>query len=267
MELCWTGRGRLQDSGPFMPSVGLWSGGWDQLDEVSLARALSKLGWCSRAEAVRIIAAGRVAVNGDVVRNAAQRVDIRRARITVDGERVRAASNVYVMMHKPRGVVTTAADERGRRTVYELLPADLPRVVAVGRLDMDSEGLLLFTNDTRWADRLLDPSRHVDKTYEAEIDGDVSDETMQRMLRGVTSRNEELRLKAVRRMHAAGNWLEITIDEGRNRQIRRVLEASGVRVRRLIRTRIGKLELGDLAAGDIRRMSAAEKLLAEGSES
>src|SRR5688572_14212309 len=99
-----------------MRSVGLWSGGRDQLDEVSLARALSKLGWCSRAEARRIVAAGRVAVDGDVVRDADQRVDIRRARITVDGERVRATTNVYVMMHKPRGVVTTAADELGRRT-------------------------------------------------------------------------------------------------------------------------------------------------------
>jgi 23S rRNA pseudouridine2605 synthase len=237
------------------------------MDDVSLARALSKLGWCSRAEARRIVAAGRVAVDGAVVKDAERRVDMRRARITVDGERVRAANNVYVMMHKPRGVVTTAADERGRRTVYELLPAELPRVVAVGRLDMDSEGLLLFTNDTRWADRLLDPARHVDKTYEAELDDDVSDDTIERMLRGVTSRGETLRLKSVRRMHAgAGNWLEIVIDEGKNRQIRRVLEASGVRVLRLIRTRIGQLDLGSLAAGATRRMNAEEKLLAEGSE-
>ena len=237
------------------------------MDEVSLARALSKLGWCSRAEARRVIAAGRVAVDGEVVRNADERVDIRRARITVDGERVRASQNVYVMMHKPRGVVTTASDELGRRTVYELLPADLPRVVAVGRLDMDSEGLLLFTNDTRWADRLLDPSRHVDKTYEVEIGERVSGGAVEEMRAGVMSRGEMLRLKSVRPLQRDGNWLEITIDEGKNRQIRRVLEASGVRVRRLIRTRIGLLELGDLAAGETRRMSASEKLRAEGSES
>src|SRR5687767_15876344 len=102
-----------------MGSMGLWSGGRDQLDDVSLARALSKLGWCSRAEARRIVAAGRVAVDGDVVRDADQRVDIRRARITVDGERVRAAGSVDVIMHHARGVRTTAADERGRRPVYE----------------------------------------------------------------------------------------------------------------------------------------------------
>ena len=237
------------------------------MDEVSLARALSKLGYCSRAEARRIVTAGRVAVDGDLVRDPDQRVDIRRARITVDGERVRAENNVYVMMHKPRGVVTTSSDERGRRTVYELLPADLPRVVAVGRLDMESEGLLLFTNDTRWADRLLDPSRHVDKTYEVEIGERVSGGALEEMRAGVMSRGETLRLKGVRQLERGGNWLEIVLDEGKNRQIRRVLEATGVSVLRLIRTRIGHLELGDLAAGATRRMSADEKLLAEGSES
>jgi len=226
---------------------------------VSLARALSKLGYCSRAEARTLVQAGRVSVGGVVVRDPEQRVDVRRAHIQVDGTTVRAQSNVYVMMHKPRGWVTTTSDEQGRSTVYELLPDGLPRVVAVGRLDLDSEGLLLFTNDTRWADRLIDPSSHVDKVYHVQVRGAVSDEALERARTGVDAgRGEVLRVKEIRALKKR-RWLEVVLDEGKNRQVRRVLEAVGLDVEKLVRVAIGPLRLGDLQVGMTRMLTKEEK--------
>jgi 23S rRNA pseudouridine2605 synthase len=232
-------------------------------EAVTLARALSKLGWCSRSEARRLVTAGRVTVDGSPVVDADRRVDVRRARIEVDGRIVRAEPAMYLMLNKPRGVVTTSADERGRRTVYDLLPDDLPRLVAVGRLDLDSEGLLLFTNDTRWADRMLDPGRHVDRVYHVLVDGTLDRSVFARAMAGVDAgRGESLRLKSVRSLSGAGaGWLEVVLDEGRNRQIRRVLEACGLDVVRLIRVAIGPLSLGTLGTGGTRVLTRAEKEL------
>jgi 23S rRNA pseudouridine2605 synthase len=225
---------------------------------VSVARALSKLGHCSRAEAERLVRAGHVAIDGIEVRDPAVRVDMRRMRITVDGRPVRASARTYLALHKPPGYVTTTADERGRRTVHELLPAGLARVNAVGRLDMESEGLLLFTNDTRWADRVIAPASHVDKVYEVELDRVLSADDRERALRGVDAgRGEVLSFKHVRIM-SRGAWIEIVLDEGRNRHIRRVLEGLGYEVRRLVRTRIGTVELGDLAQGAVRALTDEE---------
>jgi 23S rRNA pseudouridine2605 synthase len=228
---------------------------------VSLARALSKLGWCSRSEARPLIEAGRVTVDGAVVRDPSARVDVRRSRIAVDGSTVRASSRVYLMLHKPRGWVTTTSDERGRSTVYELLPDDLPRVVAVGRLDAESEGVLLFTNDTRWGDRVTDPHRHLDKEYHVQVDRLPDAAAIGRMLAGVhAGRGEVLRLKAVRPLRRRdGHWLEVVLDEGRNRQIRRVLEAEGLTVERLVRVAIGQLRLGDLGPGTWRVLTPEER--------
>jgi len=229
---------------------------------VSLARALSKLGFCSRAEGRAIVESGRVTVDGEEVRDPDLRVDVRRARIAVDGRRVTARMSEYVILHKPAGFVTTTSDEKQRRTVFELLPPELPRLVAVGRLDMDSEGLLLFTNDTRWADRIVDPTSHVDKVYHVRVEEAPSDGALAAALEGVDAgRGEVLRLKRVKRLHRDdGVWIEVAIDEGRNRQIRRVLEAAGITVHRLIRMSIGPLELGSLAAGEWRRLEPAEKM-------
>lgn len=225
---------------------------------VSLARALSKLGWCSRAEARRLVESGAVTVNGAVVVDPEHRIEMSSARLAVDGQPVRANPRRYVMLNKPRGFVTTTSDEKGRRTVYELLPPDLPRLVAVGRLDMDSEGLLLFTNDTRWADRLLDPQSHVDKVYRVHVDGEVTDEMLDRARAGVTvDRCELMRVKDARRLAEPG-WIEVVLDEGRNRQVRRVLEAIGLKVKRLIRVAIGPLELGGLASGAVRELGPVE---------
>jgi len=229
---------------------------------VSLARALSKLGYCSRTQARALIQAGRVQVNGTVQRAPSLRVDVRRDRIAVDGRRVAAADNVYLMLNKPRGLVTTTTDERGRKTVYRCLTdPSLPWVFPVGRLDKASEGLLLFTNDTQWAARILEPTTHLDKTYHVQIDRVADDRLMQRMRAGIVDAGESLRAKRVRLLrHGTRNsWLEIVLDEGKNRHIRHMLEALDVNVLRLIRISIGPLELGELGKGEYRHLTAAER--------
>jgi 23S rRNA pseudouridine2605 synthase len=229
---------------------------------VSLARALSKLGYCSRTQARALIRAGRVQVNGAVQRAPSLRVDMRRDALAVDGQRVTAVDRVYLMLNKPRGLVTTTTDERGRETVYVCLAgAALPWVSPVGRLDKASEGLLLFTNDTRWAARILDPATHLDKTYHVQVDCLADDDLMQWMRDGVTDEDEYLKVKHVHLLrHGTRNcWLEIVLDEGKNRHIRRMLEALGVTVLRLVRVAIGPLELGKLKKGEYRHLTAAER--------
>lgn len=226
---------------------------------VSVARALSKLGWCSRAEAHVLVSGGRVAVDGRIVRDPSFRVDMQRVRIAVDGEPVHARQRVYLMMNKPAGYVTTTSDELGRRTVHELIPHGTPRVNAVGRLDLQSEGLLLFTNDTRWADRILDPATHTDKVYEVQLSRALLRPDLDRVIAGVDAgRGEVLSFKAVAPMERGADWWEIVLDEGRNRQIRRVLESVGYDVVRLIRTAIGSVRLGTLPSGAVRPLEAHE---------
>lgn len=230
---------------------------------VSLPRALSKLGLCSRTQAAALIAAGRVSVNGKPARNATLRVDPGADCICVDGRAIVATQAVYLMLNKPRGLVTTAADEQGRPTVYSLLhdPA-LPWVAPVGRLDRASEGLLLFTNDSAWAARLLDPASHVDKVYHAQIDRVADEALLARLRAGVEIVGEPpLAARTVRVLRAGEKtcWLEVVLDEGRNRHIRRMLQALGVEVRRLVRVAIGPLQLGDLPKGAWRPLTPAEK--------
>lgn len=229
--------------------------------KVSLNRALSKLGLCSRKQAELLIAEGRVRVAGNVARDPLQRVDPDRDRITIDGERVVAERKVYLMLNKPRGQVTTRDDPEGRGTVYDCL-ADpgLPFVSPVGRLDKASEGLLLMTNDTRWANGLLDPVSHVAKTYHVQI-ASVPDEPMlERMRQGAVADGELLTASSIALLRSGGRtaWLEIVLDEGRNRQIRRLLGAFDVEVLRLVRVAIGGLTLGDLATGKARHLTAEE---------
>lgn len=228
---------------------------------VSLARALSKLGFCSRSQALGLIAEGRVRVNGAVRHDAALRVDPARDRITVDGEAAAASERVYLALNKPRGLVTTAADERGRETVFACLAgADLPHLSPVGRLDRASEGLLLFTNDTRWAARILDPDSHLEKVYHVQVDRVADDALLRALEAGVVDEGERLaaRRATLLREGARNSWVEVVLDQGRNRHIRRLLAALGVSVLRLVRVRIGPLELGDLPKGDFRHLTAAE---------
>lgn len=228
---------------------------------VGLARALSKLGFCSRSQGQTLVAEGRVRVNGAVRRDPELRVDPDRDRIEVDGERVGAEERVYLALNKPRGLVTTASDERGRGTVYDCLDdPDLPFLGPVGRLDRASEGLLLFSNDTRWAARITEPATHLDKTYHVQVDRVADDALLGRMTEGVAAGGDFLAAKraALLRAGTRNSWLEVVLDEGRNRHIRRLLEALGVEVLRLVRVAIGPLELGDLPRGAYRRLTPEE---------
>jgi 23S rRNA pseudouridine2605 synthase len=226
-----------------------------------LARVLSKLGFCSRAQARTLIQAGRVRVNGVVRRDAEWRTDMTRDRIGVDGEQVRGGDKVYLMLNKPRGLVTTTADEQGRETVLGCLAGQgLPFVAPVGRLDKASEGLLLFTNDTAWAARITDPATHLEKTYHVQVDC-LADEALTRRLEaGQMVEGDFLAAKrvSVLRMGEKNSWLEIVLDEGKNRHIRRLLAAFGIHVLRLVRVAIGPLALGQLAKGQSRHLTARE---------
>jgi 23S rRNA pseudouridine2605 synthase len=195
-------------------------------------------------------------------------------RIEVDGFPLNEQPAIYLVMNKPRGVVTTASDEKGRETVYDLLEPGLPWVGPVGRLDKASEGLLLLTNDSEWAAEVTNPTSHLDKKYHVQIDCVADADLLARITRGCVvtgdsleresferDPSEHLRAKGARLLrHGDKNsWLEITLDEGKNRQIRRLLEAQEVRILRLVRVSIGPLELGDLKKGSVRRLTADEK--------
>jgi 23S rRNA pseudouridine2605 synthase len=229
---------------------------------VGLARALSKLGYCSRSDAFDLIHAGRVRLNGSVRRDPEAPVRLEQDRIEVDGRPIATASKVHLMLNKPRGAITTASDEKGRQTVYAFLNPNLPWVAPVGRLDQASEGLLLLTNDSEWAAHILDPATHLDKTYHVQI-GKVADAgLLASVARGVkTEDGDFLRARRVRilRGGAHNTWLEIVLDEGKNRHIRRMLKHLGVEVLRLVRVAIGPLLLGQLPKGGVRPLTVGEK--------
>jgi 23S rRNA pseudouridine2605 synthase len=234
---------------------------------VGLARAISKLGYCSRSQAGRLIREGKVRLNGNAVRNPETPVRMGKDRVEVEGQPLRSAEKIYLMLNKPRGVVTTAADEKGRDTVYGLLPPNLAWVAPVGRLDQASEGLLLFTNDSEWAAAITDPRSHLDKTYHVQINVLADSLLLERLVRGVEmSDGEKLAAKraGLLRKGEKHSWLEIVLDEGKNRQIRRMLDALGVEVLRLVRVAIGSLQLGDLPKGGYRELRSEEKTALSG---
>ena len=185
-------------------------------------------------------------------------------RIEADGSTLDKTPAIYLVMNKPRGVVTSASDERGRATVYDLLAPGLPWVGPVGRLDKASEGLLLLTNDSEWAAKITEPSSHLDKKYHVHVDRVADADLLARITSGCAVEDdpvEHLRAKGARLLrHGDKNsWLEITLDEGKNRQIRRLLEKLEVRVLRLVRVSIGPLELGDLKKSSTRWLTPEEK--------
>jgi 23S rRNA pseudouridine2605 synthase len=224
-----------------------------------------------------MIRTGRVSLNGKIRKDPETPVSDAQNHIAVDGKIIEPQPKTYLMMNKPRGVLTTASDEKDRETVYTLLidccrnksstTKKPPWLAPVGRLDKASEGLLLLTNDSEWAARVTAPQSHLEKTYHVQIATVADEEFIQELVRGVRTKDGDmLRAKQVRLLRAGQKncWLEIILDEGKNRQIRRMLEGLGIEVLRLIRVAIGPLQLGDLAKGEYRALTLAEKRMLDG---
>jgi 23S rRNA pseudouridine2605 synthase len=228
---------------------------------VGLARALSKLGYCSRSQGVELIRAGRVRLNGAIRRDPETPVHLTADRLEVDSHPIAGKKKIYLMLNKPRGLVTTASDEQGRYTIYSCLKEDLPWLAPVGRLDKASEGLLLLTNDSEWGARIADPANLLPKTYHVQIATVAAAALIESLKKGVRiEKNETLRAKdaAILRHGERNSWLSIVLNEGKNRQIRRMLEALGIEVLRLIRVAIGPLDLGNLPKGIYRELTKQE---------
>ena len=226
-----------------------------------VARVISKMGLGSRTQAAHWVSEGRVRVNGRVVRDAEFPVRQSLDRIEIDGRESRSAQRIVLMLNKPRGVVTTAKDEHGRETVYGCFAdAGLPWLAPVGRLDKASEGLLLFSNDPVWSARITHPESGPPKTYHVQIDRLPDAALLADLEGGVLCEGERLRASAARRLRSGDKnaWLEIVLEEGRNRQIRRLLAAFDVAVLRLVRVAIGTLLLGKLAKGGWRMLTPTE---------
>jgi len=225
-----------------------------------LARAISKLGYCSRSAARNLVTEGRVRLNGRTVRDPEAPVRLNNDEIQVDRNQIALANKTYLMMNKPRGLVTTAQDEKGRQTVYSLLPSDQQWLAPVGRLDKASEGLLLLTNDSQWSARITAPESRIPKTYHVQISAQANKSLLARIIAGVRESGELLRAKraAVLRRGEKNCWIEIVLDEGKNRHIRRMFSAFDIEVLRLVRVAIGNLQLGDLSKGKLRELTRDE---------
>ena len=224
------------------------------------ARTISKLGLGSRTQGAQWVKEGRVRVNGRVVTDPEFPVSQGRDRLTVEGVKS-SRPRLVIMLNKPRGLVTTTRDEQGRDTVYRCFAeANLPWLAPVGRLDKASEGLLLFSNDPVWAALVTHPATGPDKTYHVQMDRVPDPALIEKLRRGATVDGERLHAKAVRCLRSGqkNGWLAITLDEGRNRQIRRLLSAFDIAVLRLVRVCIGDLQLGQLPKGGWRAVTARE---------
>ena len=223
--------------------------------KMRIQKLLSSRGVCSRRGAEALILAGRVAVNG-VTAGLGDSADPDTDTVTLDGKPLPAPDKrLYIMLHKPRGFVTTLSDEKGRPNAAQLVADCGTRVYPIGRLDMDSEGLLLFTNDGAFANKLAHPSHEVDKTYRVFVTGDTP-EALERVKQPITL--DGYRIKPPKVIQEAPGRLRITIHEGRNRQVRRMCAAAGMHVTRLIRIGEGKLRLGDLPRGKWRELTEEE---------
>lgn len=226
----------------------------------TLERVISKAGVGSRTDARRWIAAGRVEVNGKRIQTPDYWVDFARDKVTLDGKPVRPGRKVYLLLYKPKGYLTTYKDPEGRPTVYDLISGLESWVVPVGRLDLDTSGLLILTNDTQFAERLTNPEHRVPKTYQVKASSVLTGEQLENLRRGVTLSDGPTRAAIVKRLRDTAKYtvIEMTITEGRNRQVRRMVEALGSKVLKLVRTGIGEIRIGDLRIGTYRPLSGQE---------
>lgn len=226
----------------------------------TLERVLSKAGVGSRTEARKWIGAGRVKVNGRVEGDPNRWVDLERDKITLDDKPLQKAEPVYLLLHKPAGYLTTYRDPEGRPTIYDLLPDRDRYLFPVGRLDLDTSGLLILTNDTAFAERMTNPEYHVPKTYQVKASRHLREEELDRLRNGIELRDGPTRPAIVNRLREPGGKtvFEITITEGRNRQVRRMVEALDAKVVSLMRTSIAQLTLGELEPGKTRQLTQSE---------
>lgn len=230
---------------------------------------LSKAGLGSRTEARSWIGSGRVSVNGKVIRDPDRWIDMERDRVRFDGKPVRSGRKIYVLLYKPTGHLTTYTDPDNRPTVYDLIGDLGAWVFPAGRLDLDTSGLLILTNDSRFAERLTNPDYHVPKTYQVKAATLLTDEQIERLRAGVVLSDGTTRPAVVQRLRDTGRhtFVEITVTEGRNRQIRRMLEAVGSGVLKLVRTAIGPVRIGNLKIGTWRVLKPEEIALLGGAAS
>jgi pseudouridine synthase len=222
----------------------------------TLERVLSKAGLGSRTEARKWIGARRVKVNGKIVENPDAWVDLECDVVSLDDKPVEREERIYLLMHKPAGYLTTYRDPEGRPTVYDLLPDRDRYLFPAGRLDLDTSGLLILTNDAQFAERLTNPEFHVPKTYRVKASKALTDEQLDQLRRGIELRDGLTRPAIVERIGAAA--FTITITEGRNRQVRRMVEALDAKVEKLIRIAIGPIAIGELQSGRTRPLTGDE---------
>ena len=227
----------------------------------TLERVFSKAGYGSRADARAWISEGRVRVNGRLVKNPDHWVDLKTDRVTLDGKALEGAGRQYILLYKPKGYLTTWRDPQGRPTVYDLLKDAGTWLSPVGRLDLDTSGLLLMTNDTQFAERLTNPDFKVPKTYQVKASTRLTDEQIEQLRQGVALKDGLTRPAGAHRLRDSERYtfLELTITEGRNRQVRRMIEALGSKVLKLVRTAIGPIRIGDLPIGQWRHLTVEER--------
>ena len=226
----------------------------------TIDRVISKSGVGSRTEARGWIREGRAAVNGVVVRDPDQWLDVARDRVTLDGRPLAKPKPAYLVLYKPRGYLTTYDDRDDRPTVFDLLPAEERYLFPVGRLDLDTSGLLLLTNDSTFAERLTNPDFKVPKTYQVKASTHLEDAQLEQLRNGIELNDGPTRPAMVTRVREAGGKtvFEITITEGRNRQVRRMVEALGATVLKLVRIAIGPLRIGEQPIGTVRPLTPEE---------
>ncbi len=233
----------------------------------TLDRVISKTGLGSRTQARSWIHAGRVRVNGRVIENPDQWIDFDRDQILFDEKPLQSRNNIYILLYKPTGYITTFKDPEGRPTVYDLISDVDSFVSPVGRLDLDTSGLLILTNDTQFAERLTNPDHKIPKTYLVKCAGPVTDDVLEQLRRGVELSDGPTRPAEVKRVRDSGKYshIEIRIGEGRNRQVRRMVEAIGSKVLKLVRTAIGPVQIGELKIGTWRLLEDREVAALSGS--